>query len=117
MSSRFAEAWNQHDSKTLASFWADDGDLLSPWSGVISGRKAIEEHFAEEQLDKLKDSKLQLTLQNVRMIDPDVAFLDADFTISGMTVGGVKADPFHDHGIFLLVKRDGKWQVLIARAY
>ncbi len=113
----FAAAWSRHDAKALAAYWATDGDLLSPWTELIKGREEIEKHFADEFLDKMRDSTLQLTINNVRMIDPETALLDSDFVISGMSIGGVKADPFSDHAIFLLVKREGKWLILDARPY
>ena len=117
LAQEFVSAWNRHDAKALAAFWTADGDLLSPWADVIAGQKEIEKHFADENLDKTKAASIQLTIQNIRMIDPETAFLDTDYTISGMTVAGIKADPFHGHAVFVLVKRDGLWKILIARAY
>jgi uncharacterized protein (TIGR02246 family) len=117
MATDFTSAWNKHDPHALADFWADDGDLLSPWSNVFKGKKNIEKHFAEEHADQMKNSKIQLIIQNVRLIDPNTAFVDAELTLTGMTVAGIKADPFHDHAAFLFVKQDGHWKILIARPF
>jgi uncharacterized protein (TIGR02246 family) len=113
----FESAWNQHNPQAFTNLWAEDGNLISPWGGEFTGRKEIEQHFAEEHGDSMKNSEMNISVRNVRFIDPEVAFVDADITLSGMTVGGEKADPLHDHAIFLVVKRDGKWQILVARPY
>lgn len=113
----FQSAWNKHDSKALASFWADDANLISNWGKEYNGKAEIEKHFANEHSNGMKDSQFTLVIQNVRFINPDTVFLDADTTISGMTVSGEKAAPLNDHAVFLLVKRDGKWLILIGRPY
>jgi uncharacterized protein (TIGR02246 family) len=114
----FVSAWNRHDAKALAAFWAQDGDLIPLAEvNVIRGREAIEQYFEEAERDRLKDAYLKLSVQNIHMIDPETAFVDADFTISGLKVAGVESVPIHDHAIYLLVKQDGKWQILIARPY
>lgn len=114
----FSAAWSKHDPKALASFWTEDGDFLSFWSdNYYRGRQDIESYFAEEQTDKMKNSKIVFTVQNIRMIDPDTAFGDANFTISGMEIAGEKAAPLNGHAIFLFVKQNGKWEILIARPY
>lgn len=115
MAADFTTAWNNHDPHALADFWADDGDLLTPWAKVFKGKTDIEKHFAEEHADQMKDSQIKFVIQNLRLIDPNTAFVDADLTITGMTVAGEKADPFHTHAVFLFVKRDGQWKILIAR--
>lgn len=116
-SNEFVAAWEKHDPKALADFWTDDGDLLSLWSAVYSGKPAIEKLFAKEQANEMKHSHIKIVVENVRLIDPETAFVDADLTISGMTVDGEKAVPLHDHAVYLFVKRDGKWRILIARPY
>jgi|688.fasta_scaffold05726_18 uncharacterized protein (TIGR02246 family) len=115
--SNYASAWNKHDPKSLAKFWADDANLLSPWAKVYNGKKEIEQHLVSEHQNGMKDSHLDLAIQNVRFLDSDVAFVDADVTLIGMKVAGEKAAPLHTHAIFLLTKRDKKWQILIARVY
>lgn len=115
---QFSSAWNNHDSKAMADFWATDGTLLSPWTNsVYSGRDEIEKYFVREQIDGMKDSQIKLDIEKVRFIDSDTAFVDANLTISGMKIAGENAVPFRNHGVFLFVKRDGKWKILEARPY
>lgn len=113
----FTAAFNTHDPNAMADFWTDDGDLLSPWAGIITGKQEIEKHFATDHADTMKDAQIHLDVQNIRLIDPETAFVDADLTITGMTVAGEKAVPFRNHAIYLFVKKDGKWRILIARPY
>lgn len=113
----FASAWNKHDPKAMANFWTNDGDLLSPWEKVYRGKQEIENHFSEEHTNGMKDSHINLTIQNIRFIDSNTAFVDADITISDMKVAGERASPYHNHAAFLFVKKDGKWEILAARPY
>lgn len=117
IATEFESAWKNHDPKAMANLWAEDGNLISPFAAEYKGRKEIEQHFEREHSDTMKNSQMALKVRNVRLIDPDTAFVDADMTLTGMIVGGEKADPIRDHAIFLMAKKDGKWQILIARPY
>src|SRR5512143_2292235 len=57
----FIAAWNAHDPKKMASYWALDGDTIEPDGMVAKGRAELEKHFAEEQATAMKDSTLKLT--------------------------------------------------------
>lgn len=115
----FSAAWNQHNAEAVADLWTSDGDFLSPWTQteLIKGREVIKKYFSDEYQNTMKNSKIKLAIDKVRMIDPETAFTETDFTISGMTIAGVQAEPFNDHAIFILVKQDGKWKIQIARPY
>jgi hypothetical protein len=63
------------------------------------------------------NSTLKLTVDNIRLIDPETAFADVDFTLLGMTIEGIPAEAFNDHAIFILVKQDGNWKIQVARPY
>lgn len=117
IANKMVSAWNNHDPHAVAELWAEDGNLITPWSHEFNGKKEIERHFVQEHSDTMKDSQIAMKVQNVRFIDPETAFVDADIWITGMTVGGEKAAPFNDHAIFLIVKKEGKWLVLIGRPY
>jgi uncharacterized protein (TIGR02246 family) len=115
----FVTAWNQHNSKAIADLWTADGDFLSPWSqtNLIKGREAIEKNLSNEYQDRMKNATIKLTIDKIRLIDPETAFIDANFTLSGMNIAGVKAEPLNNYIIFLLVQQDGKWKIQIARPY
>ncbi len=115
----FVAAWNQHNAKAIADLWTVDGDFLSPWAStdLIKGREAIEKYFSEEYKTMLKDASIELAINNVHFIDPDTAFTEANFTISGINIAGVQAVPFNDQAIFVMVQQDGKWKIKIARPY
>lgn len=113
----FVEAWNTHDPKKMADFWADDASLITPWAKAFQGKDAIEKHFIQEQSDKMKNSTVKITVDNIRLIDSDTAFVDASLTITDMQIADIPAAPLNDHAIFLLVKKDNKWKILIARPY
>lgn len=117
ISTEFQSAWNKNDPQAFSNLWAEDADLITPWEKGINGKKEIEQHFISDHADTMKDTQMKLVVQSVTLIDPETAFMDADMILTGMIVGGEKADPFHDHVVFLLVKRDGNWKILIGRPY
>lgn len=117
IATEFESAWNKRDSHALADLWTEDGNLITPWSDEYNGKNEIERHFANELSDTMKSSQVSLSVQNVRFIDPETAFVDTNMTLTGMSFAGEKVVPFHDHAVFLMVKKDSKWLILIARPY
>lgn len=111
-------AWNQHDAKKMADFYASDGDLRTPWNETGKNRKEIEKIYASEQSRLMKNAHIDYSLKSIRLINPGIAFVDVESAITGMQSGDTKQNsPFHHHVIYLLVKREGKWQILIGRPF
>ncbi len=65
--------------------------ICSPLGESLSRQTGIENHFSEEHTNGMKDSHINLTIQNIRFIDSNTAFVDADITISDMKVAGERA--------------------------
>lgn len=80
----FAAAWNRHDPKALAAFWAPDGDLINPFGRVAKGRAEVEKLFTDEHSAFMKGTTFTLTGMTVRLLAPNIAFTDWDVEISGM---------------------------------
>jgi hypothetical protein len=55
---------------------------------------------------------------SIQLIKPNLAFVDLDSIITGMqTLEKNKYLPLHHHVVFLLVKREGHWKILVGRPY
>ena len=39
----FAAAWDKHDPKAMAAFWAEDGDLVNPFGEMAKSRTEVEQ--------------------------------------------------------------------------
>jgi uncharacterized protein (TIGR02246 family) len=111
-------AWNQHDAKKMAELYASDGDLLTTFNESGKNRNEVEKILAEEQNTKMKNAHIDHKIKTIRMIKPDIAFVDVQSDIKGMeTIDKKKYMPLHHHVVFVLVQRDGKWQILIGRPF
>lgn len=111
-------AWNQHNPKKLAELYAPDGDLRTVFNEWGKNRGEIEKIFGNEQNSKMKDAHINHEIKSIRMIKPDIAFVDVESDIQNMeTLDKEKYMPLHHHVVYVLVKKDGVWQILIGRPF
>jgi uncharacterized protein (TIGR02246 family) len=111
-------AANSHDPKKMAEFFAVDGDMRTSWDEIANNRQEIENIFAFHHAKLMKNAHVEASITFLRQVKPNIAFIDVDTITSGMTTQ-VKTQyaPMHHHVIFLLVKREGSWQILEARPF
>ncbi len=113
---RFADAFNRFDGAEVASFWAEDGTLISPIGSFAEGRGGIRRVFEQDAATILEGSTSTLLITRVRRID-DCALLDIDHDVRNCRMldgsrGNVKMH------LVVLAKRSGdEWQWLDARPY
>lgn len=111
-------AWNKHDAKAMAALYAKDGDIRMPWNEYGTNREQIEGIFADEQAKKMKNAHIEEAIKTIRMVKPDIAFVDVESTIKGMQSNNQQQFPhMHHHVVYVLVKREGKWEILIGRPF
>jgi len=116
LSADFAAAWAKDDAKTMASFWAPDGDLINPWLRVAKGPAEIEKLFQDEHSTFMKGTTYGLTVSGVRFLGPDAAIADWESTISGMKgPDGNVMPPMPHHVTMVLQRKAGKWSIVAAR--
>jgi uncharacterized protein (TIGR02246 family) len=111
----FAAAWNAHDARTMAGFFAKDGDLINPSGRAAKGRDEIEQLIREEHATVFKQSIYKPGLLSVRFIEPEIAFVESDTEISGVTKPDGTTAAMKVHIIRLMQKKDGKWWTVAAR--
>ena len=111
-------AWNKHDPKLMASFWASDGDLINPFGRHARGTAEIEKLFTEEQTGRMAGTSYTGTVESIRYIGENVAIADVAGEIRGMKgPDGAAAAPFKHHVTWIAEKKAGKWMSVGARAF
>jgi uncharacterized protein (TIGR02246 family) len=112
----FAAAWNRHDPKAMAGFWAPDGDLINPSGRMAKGRVDVEKLFSDEQAGVMKGTTFTITGMTVRLLEPDIAVTDWDVEISGMQSSDGTAIPvLKAHVNSVMMKKSGQWWVVAGR--
>ena len=114
---QYTAAWNQHDPKTMVSFWTLDGDYMEPDGHLAKGKVDVEKLFTQEQQTVFKDSTLALTIETVWFITEDVAMVDGKYDLSGVRdLEGKQLPTRTGHLTAVLMREDGTWKVAAGRA-
>ncbi len=114
---KFQTAWNAHDTKTMASIWADDATIINPQGRRANGRKEIEKMFQDEHTTIMKGTTATFNVETFRFRG-GFAFVDIGIEITGMTTPeGKTLEPQKMHVAALLTKMGKGWWWLDARPY
>ncbi len=82
--SEFQDAFNKHDAKLVAGFFAEDGDLVNPMGITGRGRGEVEKVVAGDLTNFIRDGKTTFTVTNIHFVKPDVAIVDMTHELSGV---------------------------------
>lgn len=111
-------AWNQHDAKKMADLYASDGDLRTSGNRKGKDHDEIEAIFLDQHSHQMREAHIEGSIDSIQLVKPDVAFVDGESTVTGMqTLEKNKFPRLHHHVVFLLVKRDGQWKILVGRPF
>jgi uncharacterized protein (TIGR02246 family) len=118
LNQEFVAAWNVHDAKKMASFWAENGDLINPFGRKGSGRAGVEKIFEAEHGGEMKASTYKIESMSVRELTADVALGDWECVVTGMVdPAGQPLPPFTHHAAVVYVKQGGRWWIAAGRPY
>jgi uncharacterized protein (TIGR02246 family) len=107
--SRFVKGYNAGDAKAIAALFTADGQIESKEGEVAEGREAIAREFTEMFAD-MQEKKIEVFVEAIRFIGPNIA------VERGATQETSPDEPpENDRYTVLHVKRDGKWQMALAR--
>lgn len=106
----FVKAYNDKNAKALAALFTPDGQIVDKEGDATEGREAIERTFAELFADE-PQKRIEVTIKSIRFVGSDLA-MEEGFTKETMTPG---EPPEYDGYTVLHVKREGKWQMAMAR--
>jgi uncharacterized protein (TIGR02246 family) len=76
-------AWNRHDAQAFAAVFAEDAEFTNVFGMVQQGRAGIEAAHAAVFKTMFQDSRLAVTETRVRLIRPDIAAVDVNWTMTG----------------------------------
>ena len=101
----YVTAYNNHDAKTLATFWSPDAVYVNPETGDEAvGHDAIADQFAAI-LANLGDAKLAVDVKSIVFLSPTVAMERG----TARVVNKSEKEPKETDYTAIDVKRDGKW--------
>jgi uncharacterized protein (TIGR02246 family) len=107
---KFVSAYNAGDAKAVAALFTPDGQIEDKEGDISEGRDAIEKTFAGLFADSPK-KRIDVFVDSIR-------FVGADLAVEAGTTKETPAPnetPEYDRYTVLHVKRDGKWQMALAR--
>lgn len=109
---RFTEAYNQHDSKELASAFTAEGELIDEDGNVTRGRAAIAANFAEV-FKAFPELSIEVDIDSIEILGSNIAFEE------GVIHAKATADdlPAGSRFVALYVKQDGQWLILRSRDF
>jgi uncharacterized protein (TIGR02246 family) len=109
----FSDAWKTHDGPAVASFFVEDGAMITPFGQRADGRTAIAAIYSEHFAGMLRETSTTFSLASVRAVENNHAFADGEQTIhapDGHVILVV-------HIAALLRREDEGWRVVEARPY
>lgn len=107
---QFVKAYNAGDAKGVAALFTPDGQVENKEGDVTEGRDGIEKVFADIFADFPK-KKIEVSVESIRFIGNDIAVE----TGSTKETPAPNEPPENDRYTVVHVKRDGKWQMVLAR--
>jgi uncharacterized protein (TIGR02246 family) len=114
---KFNEAFNRFDPKEVASFWAEDGTLVSPVGERGKGRAEVAKVYARDIEMILKGTTTAFRIDSVRQLKGDLALLDLDHEIQNARMPDGSAGTMKLHVVILARKKGAEWQWLDTRPY
>lgn len=107
------EAFNKHDAKAFATFYASDAELVTVRGERMRGATEIEKGLATIFATRAAAATLKTLDLSIRLIKPDVAIAHVTNEMSDVVNGkGEKQPPHRELSIRVLVKDEGKWRVV-----
>src|SRR5947209_3043712 len=106
---QFVKAYNARDAKAVAALFTPDGQIEDKEGNVTEGREAIAHDFADIFADT-PGKKIEVFIGSIRFVARNLA----------VEVGSTKQtapdeSPEYDRYTVMHVRRDGKWQMALAR--
>jgi uncharacterized protein (TIGR02246 family) len=107
---QFVKAYNAGDAKAVAALFTLDGQIVDKDGNETEGREAIAQTFAD-LFAAMPKKNLEVSVESIRFLGADLA-LEVGTT---KEIPTPNEPPEYDRYTVLHVKRDGKWQMALAR--
>lgn len=112
----FVAAWNRHDTKSMASVYTEDADLINPNGRVAKSRTEIEQLFRDEHGAQFKQSQFSATPQSTRMLTHDLAVITEAFEVTGAIDPAGNKITLRGYFTNVMKRQGDTWQVQVCRA-
>lgn len=110
---KLAAAWRANDGVAFAAFFTEDGSLINPFGERADGREALTVMYSEYFGGMLKGTTTSISLSQLRPVEPDHAFADAE-----QTIYAANGDVLMALHVVNLLRRDGDdWRLVDSRPY
>jgi len=104
-------AWNDGDAVAFSEAVALDCVFTNILGQVFVGRDAFEEQHARIFASVYKGSRLDQTIEHLRLVRPDVALVDTSATLSVPAGDLGPARTIHARLAQVLVREKGAWRI------
>ncbi|MFL5245959.1 MAG: SgcJ/EcaC family oxidoreductase [Gemmataceae bacterium] len=106
----FVKAYNAGDAKAVAALFIPDGRIESKDGNESEGREAIAQTFGD-LFKAMPKKQIEVFVDSIRFTGPDLA-IEVGTTKESLSPN---QPPEYDRYTVIHVKRDGKWQMALAR--
>ena len=112
----FMDAWSHADASGLAHLFAPDGDFISPYGVIARGPAEIERFYADVFACGYGSSQGGGDIVSVRALSPDVALIDAHWSIThAKEATGAARAPEKGTLIAIIGRMPDGWRILAIR--
>jgi uncharacterized protein (TIGR02246 family) len=109
----FVDAWNRHDTRTLACLFVEDADFVDVFGNWFKDRTTIEHALAQRHATVFTKSRFAEKEVVVRFHRPDLAIVHAVIELSGaVDRQGQALPPGLGVITFVLEKTNSGWQII-----
>lgn len=113
----YQAAYSSHDAAKTAAFYAAEGDRRTADGRVVRGRAAVERQLADDFKGRFKAASVTFdAADDIRYVSATVATVDGASQLSGVAnASGQPAPAARYLHTILVVKQEGRWQILSMR--
>ena len=109
----FYADFNAHEFGRVAEYTTEDWNHINPFGGLTVGREVVLKELKEVHSTFLKGVSSTIEEMSVRFATPDAAIVTVTNRMDTYTTpDGVKRENERQIKTFVVVKRNGKWQIM-----
>jgi len=106
------EAWNRHDAKSFASFFAEDADCVNVVGWWWQGRPRIEKKVADAHVFMFRESTVSNNEIQIRFLTSQIAVVHVRWSMLGnRNPDGTPGQPRKGLQTHVLQMQRGKWLI------
>ncbi len=108
----YLQAFNSGEAAEIAELYAENADRVVVGEARISGREEIENFYRGFLADN-RDAKLQISIENARLLRPNVLLAEGPWKLMNLRGG----DERSGGSVVVFTRQDRKWQLKYLLVY